>query len=545
MIDVYNSIIKNTSFLKEDATFQERIYCIRNNISNIVLCKECNKNTVKFDIRRNIYRSFCCNKCSRNNSDSINLRKINMIKNHGCENWVNVEKIRESKLKNHGDPNYSNREKSVRTLKEHYEKDPEFKINQVKKLKATKKKKYGNENWVNPQKAIKTLREKYGDDSIKTALLLPSSIEKTKYGTRKRSFKFILKNKKIIPLFSEHDYSSGIPTDKFKFKCVKCGTEFKSVWENGILRDPCPVCHPIKHGSSSSEIEVFDYIKSIVPNNWKVYNRDHINRSIIAPQEIDIVICDDKNIIKLLIEYDGLFYHSTNCGKSKTYHLTKTKLCNKKGYRLIHIFENEWLSKQEIVMAKLFNIINTPSNNIDINMCTIKLINDNNIVEEFMVENNLNGYVKSNVNIGLYYNDNLISLCSFSKSRFTDKYDWELVRFCSQKNIHTFGLDKILKYFELSYKPKSLVSYQDIRWSDGTDIINCGFRIDHISRPNYWYFKLNTPTIIYNRLSFNNDNIKSIVKKYNHTNSIEQNLFDNNYGKIYDCGNLVLVKSYN
>jgi hypothetical protein len=49
---------------------------------------------------------------------------------------------------------------------------------------------------------------------------------------------------------------------------------------------------------------------------------------------------------------DGEYY------KDKNYHLNKTNLCNEKNIRLIHIFEDEWYNKKEIVKSKLTHILN-------------------------------------------------------------------------------------------------------------------------------------------------------------------------------------------
>ena len=55
---------------------------------------------------------------------------------------------------------------------------------------------------------------------------------------------------------------------------------------------------------------------------------------------------------------------------------------------------------------------------------------------------------------------------TFGKTRFSKKYEWELLRFCSKLNYHVVGAaGKLLSYFEKTYQPKSLVSYADRRWS--------------------------------------------------------------------------------
>lgn len=82
---------------------------------------------------------------------------------------------------------------------------------------------------------------------------------------------------------------------------------------------------------------------------------------------------------------------------------------------------------------------------------------------------------------------------TFGKSRFTSKADWELLRFCTKLNYHVPGAaGKLLKHFEREYQPKSLVSYADRRWSRGKLYEALGFKLDHISKPNYWYFNLSS-----------------------------------------------------
>ena len=58
---------------------------------------------------------------------------------------------------------------------------------------------------------------------------------------------------------------------------------------------------------------------------------------MIYPQELDIVI----NEQKLAIEFNGSYWHDVN-HVFPDYHLNKVIKCNQLGYRLIHIWEDEW-----------------------------------------------------------------------------------------------------------------------------------------------------------------------------------------------------------
>ena len=90
------------------------------------------------------------------------------------------------------------------------------------------------------------------------------------------------------------------------------------------------------------EYEVADFLR----NECHVDDVLMHDRTIINPYEIDIIV-PSKSIG---IEYDGLYHHSEiGGGKPKTYHSFKTNEAKKHGYQLIHIFEDEWLYKQDIV----------------------------------------------------------------------------------------------------------------------------------------------------------------------------------------------------
>lgn len=46
--------------------------------------------------------------------------------------------------------------------------------------------------------------------------------------------------------------------------------------------------------------------------------------------------------LHLAIEFNGSYWHSTEAGVIPGYHLMKTEKCEQLGYRLIHIWEDEW-----------------------------------------------------------------------------------------------------------------------------------------------------------------------------------------------------------
>ena len=94
------------------------------------------------------------------------------------------------------------------------------------------------------------------------------------------------------------------------------------------------------------------------------------NWQIISPYELDIYLPN----YSLAIEYDGLFWHSDDTGLNSRYHLMKTEMCEKQGVHLIHIFENEWKSKTDIVKSRLKNLLGIYDHSIYARKCSISAI---------------------------------------------------------------------------------------------------------------------------------------------------------------------------
>ena len=108
----------------------------------------------------------------------------------------------------------------------------------------------------------------------------------------------------------------------------------------------CNQCN--EYIGSLGEQEVFEWIQSIYD---KPISRS--NRKLISPFEIDMVLED----IKLCIEFNGDYWHSTKINDDMYYHLNKLNMCLSKGYKLIQIRENDWNMNKETIKRKLFNLI--------------------------------------------------------------------------------------------------------------------------------------------------------------------------------------------
>ncbi len=291
----------------------------------------------------------------------------------------------------------------------------------------------------------------------------------------------------------------------------------------------CPVCYPKKYTNSKYEYEIVDYLKELSPSINIVTN----TKKIISPFELDIYLPD----FNLAIEFNGLHWHSELAGKTKNYHLNKTEKCKEKGIQLIHIFENEWNDNKEIIKSILKNKLKLNKNKIYARKCKIKEIS-NEEYNEFLFNNHIQGITKSKIKIGLFHNDSLVMISSFSKPRFNKLYEYELIRLASRKDCTIIGgMEKLLTYFVSSYNPISIISYVDRRYFSGSSYFNSNFfKYKNISSPNYWYIENGK---LINRINFQKHKLKSKLKLFDSTLTEWENMQLNGYDRIWDCGNFI------
>lgn len=301
--------------------------------------------------------------------------------------------------------------------------------------------------------------------------------------------------------------------------------------EHGLFKQK-PFDHLDGHGCpkcvstvSSHELEISEFLSEF---------SDEIitsKRNIIPPLQLDIFL--PKHNIG--IEFNGLYFHSEEF-KDKKYHLNKTNRCNEIGVRLIHIFEDQWLFKKDIVKSRLLNLIGKTPNKIFARKTEIVIIGyDESKV--FLENNHIQGNVNGSIRLGLKYEGNLVSLMVFNRPRIGigKKYNgYELSRFCNKLNTNVVGgASKLFNYFIKNYEFDEIVSYADLSWSNGDLYKKLGFKSNKQNRPNYSY------VIGKNRKHrFNFRKAVLIDQGYDPTMSESEIMKMRNIYKIYDCGTL-------
>jgi very-short-patch-repair endonuclease len=280
---------------------------------------------------------------------------------------------------------------------------------------------------------------------------------------------------------------------------------------------------------SSYEREIQNFLKE---NNINFTS----NRQILIGKEIDLLI-EDK---KIGIEFDGLKFHTEWFGhKSHRYHLDKTLMCNEKGYGLIHIFEDEYVSNKDIVLNKILHILGE-SHGIKIyaRKCTIKEIYKSD-AEEFLNKYHIQGFSSSTIYLGAFFENELISVMCFKRGNLKNPH-WELTRFASDYHYICCGVGgKLFKYFINEYKPECVISFADRRWTVNINnnlYTKLGFIIDRINPPDYRYY--NERVDRFKRVHKMYFNKQKLHKKYNFPLTMTESEMTRElgYDRIWDCG---------
>jgi hypothetical protein len=289
---------------------------------------------------------------------------------------------------------------------------------------------------------------------------------------------------------------SNIIDTVVKLECSVCNTNFtftkQYLQPSKFKLELCPTCHPRKKPISGKENEVYTFVKTLCPSAVQSY------RSKYHSKEIDMFIPE----LNIGIEFNGLYWHSEDVlesnNRNKHSDFEKMEWAEKQSIRLIQIFEDEWDLHQDIVKSRLSSILHSAMPRVFARKCKVIKISGNEAAI-FCNANHIMGAGRSNTCYGLFHDDTLISVMTFSKSNISRKVaGWELNRFCSLINTNVIGgASRLFTAFIRDEKPESVISYSDNRWSNGGVYAQLGFDKINSGTPNYWYVKPNHPSRIH------------------------------------------------
>jgi hypothetical protein len=423
--------------------------------------------------------------------------------------------------------------KEKKSLSKYGTKSPAMNNDVKIKMINTNIDKYGNnspmQNVNIRKKSIITLMQNYGVDNPNKSKEIKNKRVKTYSINVRNKFLEILKPYGVVDI----DYKNK----KMYFNCKECNQKFELHLDlfhnrkrtNTIL---CTNCNPIDSHTSGQEIQLQQFIEKQYKGNI-ILN----DRKLLKPYELDVYLPD----LKLAFEFNGLFYHNEKCVENN-YHLNKTELAENKDIKLIQIFEDDWTYKQDIIKSIINNSLNLTPNKIYARQTKIREISDNSLIRDFLNDNHLQGFVGSQIKLGLFHDNELVSLMLFGKQRKnmgakSEIDSYELLRFCNKLNTNVIGsASKLFKYFIEIYKPKEIITYADRFFSQGYLYKQLGFEFIHKTKPNYYYI---INKYRKNRFNFRKDIL--IKEGYDSNKSEHEIMLERKIYRIYDSGQLKFI----
>lgn len=424
--------------------------------------------------RKNEEGDFCPTNCYFRTKSSVAKNNAN----------IGLEKAKKTKLLKYG--------------KEYYTQTDEYKI----KLRNSCLEKYGVEHFTQSniikEKIKNTCLNKYGVDNPLSSSNIQEKIKQTnilKYGVEypgqskdimNKARDTMIKNGNMY-YFNENDSKTladrlGISRSCMNARIRKYGYDLASNMDK-----------------RTSELEI---IMANLLNDIGMNYKTGIN---IAGKFPDFVL------EKLIIETDGLYWHSDAVNSDKEYHAKKRKLYLDNGYFPLFFREDEIETKLDIICSIIKNKFGIITNKIFARNCTIEEFKENKL--KFFKFNHLmdSGQGKC---IGLFKD----GVCLCGLQYISKKDSIEISRFCNKLNTIVVGgfsrlLDKLPQ--------KTIISFVDRRYGDGRYLENLGFKIENEDVSFRWVKNNKT----FHRLKFKGNSG-----------------YDYGCYKIWDCGQAKYVK---
>lgn len=453
---------------------------------------------------------------SKQKTINTNLEKYGT--NHHSQNSVVKEKTKETKKLRTIEQKLNSKNKTKETNLKTYGVDHHMKLEiQKQKVKLTNVERYNvefplqnidsvtkmketflNNNLLDEvnKKRKQTIIEKYKVDAVSKIHLLSNTLEILKNKQNFDSFVNQKTREEVLTELKIHEHTLYLYAKKYN------STE--------LFKRPL---------TSKFEKQVSEFLNEL---NLTYTQND---RTVIKPMEIDFYIKE----FNLAIECCGLYWHSENsAGRNRNYHFEKFTKCKDLEITLLTIFQDEWENENEKVKNRIKYFLDYKLDKVYARNTQVKEISTN-LAKEFIEEFHIQNYTPASIKIGLFYQDELCAVMTFGKSRFNKNNQFELVRYCSNKNI-VGGPQKLLSYFKEKYNPENIISYSDNRYFNGAMYKNLNF-VENDTHIGYFYTDYHKR---FNRLNFQKH---KLVEAGNDKNKSEWEIMQElGYDRIWDCG---------
>nr|DAU23576.1 MAG TPA: endonuclease-like protein [Herelleviridae sp.] len=460
----------------------------------------------------------------------LSKRKETLLSRYGVDNAAKsreiYEKVKKTNLERYG-VEYSAqadvvKEKIKTTNLKKYGVECSFQAEVVKgKIQATNLERYGVDNpsksTIIKSKIVESNRKNLGVDypmQSKEVMDKSRVTSLEKYGTEYPNQSDIVKQHIKESNLEKYGVERPAQSDEIKRKTIETnrkryGVDYTCLFFSGKYK-----------GNDSSYNRSF---AKLIDDVGIVYEREFLLEKYSY----------DFRVGNTLIEINPTATHNTHFnpyGKNRidvNYHRDKSKLANNSGYNVIHVFD--WDDTDKVVQL-LKDRVTAYARKCDVKV--VSEIDTNDYLDMYHLQGTCRG---QKIRLGLYYNNQLVSLMTFGKSRFNKNCEYELLRYCSHYNV-VGGAERLFKYFVNNYKPNSIVSYCDTSKFSGKVYDTLGFRYTKTNSPRKHWYSLKEKRHITGGLLLSQGYDRLFKENHGKGTSNEELILARGYLPIYDCG---------
>jgi len=256
----------------------------------------------------------------------------------------------------------------------------------------------------------------------------------------------------------------------------------------------------------------YTFIESVIANILNELGVRYEQNVKIGDKFADFVLPDHM----VVIEADGLYWHSDAINKDNRYHINKRFLYQDLGYKPLFFREDEIHNRTTAVKSVIQNAVRK-CQKVFARKCNIVELTKNES-KFFFTSNHLMGAGRGRC-FGLEYEGEVVCAMQIvNKQAYTD-----ISRFCTRGGWSVVGgFSRLIKKIEREINPRSIQTFVDMRYGTGEYLKSLGFtkKSEHIS---FRWIK----------------NCESVHRMKFSGNSG----YEKGWSKIWDCGQSKFVKS--
>lgn len=449
-----------------------------------------------------------------NISDKLDIPKTSLSRyliSLGLDTKGNIQAKRDLTIKEKYGEDYQEqmlKKRTITNLQKYGTANP-FENEEIKnKIKKTMKDKYGYEHhMMNPDKvkqAQTTNLQKYGYHNVAQVPEFQEKIKETnleKYGYESATKNPIVKSKIVNTMVANGNARlfEGLDAKAWAEKTGYCLSRFNQLVKQYGFENAKYMYRTDSY--SSLELHFRNFLDQ---HNISYSQQFRVN------DNNKLYIADFKLNDNLLIECDGLYWHSDAARDSYKYHIDKQQAYSSQNYTSLFFREDEIREKFSIVESMVLNKLNR-SNRIYARVCSFDKLNTKE-ADNYFLTNHLMGTGKGDTYI-LKFKEEIVA--GLRLKRLKDK-EYEISRFCN-RNFNTVvgAFSKLLHYAIQDKQPSSIITFIDQRYGKGVYLTNLGFNYVHTYPSFRWTDGFET----FHRLKFPGNSG-----------------YDNGLFKLWDCG---------